>query len=225
LSGSAKIRTVPSFALFAAAILLAAGLHADIIDRIAASVDSRVITQSELERQIRVAAFQDGAKPDLSAAHKKATLQTLIDQKLIQLDLENSRYPAPEASELNPVVDQFKKEHFPTEGAYQRELADYGITDADFRDLLLWQRTLLSFIEVRFTSGVQITDKEIEDYFDKTVKPAAEAAHSDQPVRLDDYRAQIEKNLAAQRADRQLETWLAGARRRTQIIVHEEVLK
>src|SRR5437763_5730307 len=167
-----------------AALLVVAALsagRAEIIDRIAASVGTRVITQSEVERQIRVAAFQDGAKPDLSPEHKQATLQSMIDQKLIQLDLENSHYPLPDPEELTPAVEQFKKEHFSSEAQYQERLAEAGITDEDFRDLLLWQRTLLSFIEVRFASGVQITDQEISDYFDKTVKPAAEAAHPGQP--------------------------------------------
>jgi hypothetical protein len=218
-------RRLAACAGLAACLLLLSPLHAEIIDRIAASVDTRVITRSEVEREIRVAAFQDGVKPDLGAQHKQATLQSMIDQKLIQRDLDNSRYPLPDPAELAPVVEQFKKEHFSSEADYQRSLAEYGITDQDFKDLLLWQRTLLSFIELRFESGVQVTEQEISDYFEKVVKPAALAAHPGAPVQIDDYRAQIEKKLAGERADKQLETWLQGARRRAQIVVHEEALR
>jgi hypothetical protein len=200
-------------------------LHSEIIDRIAASVDNRVITQSEVDRQIRVTAFQDGIPPDLSAKHKQAVLQTMIDQKLIQRDLEDSHYPLPDPAELNPAIAQFKKDHFPSEAEYLRTLAQYGITDQDFRDLLLWQRTLLSFIEMRFASTDPLTDQEISDYFEKSVKPAAQAARPGQPVTLDEYRGQIEKKLEADRSDRQLYTWLKAARRRAQIVVHEEALR
>ena len=43
----------------------------------------------------------------------------------------------------------------------------------------MWQRTLLLFIQVRFETGVQLTAQEVEAYFTKTVKPAAEKAHPD----------------------------------------------
>jgi hypothetical protein len=205
--------------------LITFALSAEVVDRIAASVDSTVITQSEVERQIRVAAFQDGVKPDLSAQHKQTTLQAMIDQKLIQRDLQNSRYPLPDPAELNPVIEQFKREHYKSEAEYRQNLAEYGISDQDLRDLLLWQKTLLSFIEVRFESSALLTEQEISDYFEKIVKPAAQVAHPGQPVQLEAYRDQIEKKLAAERADRQLETWLNGARRRAQIVVHQEAIK
>ena len=86
-----------------------------------------------------------------------------------------------------PAIDQFKKDHFKDEQDYQRSLTEYGITEQDFKDLLFWQRTLLLFIEVRFETGAQITDQEIQDYFEKTVKPAAQRAHPGEPVALEDY--------------------------------------
>jgi len=220
------LKLTASILLFqCAGLLFALSLRADVIDRIAASIDYRVITQSDLERQIRVTAFQDGVKPDLSPKHKREMLQTMIDQKLIQSDLENSRYPLPDPAALLPVIQQFKRDQFPSEAEYRLRLSQYGITEQDFKDLLLWQRTLLQFIEVRFESAEPPTDREISDYFEKTVKPAAMAAHPGEQVRLEDYREQIGKKLAAARADRQLEAWLQGARRRSQIVIHEEALK
>jgi hypothetical protein len=207
------------------ALLLALSLSAEIIDRIAASVDTLVITQSEVELQIRVAAFQEGVKPDLSPARKRAALESMIDQRLIQRDLQNSRYPMPDPSELGPMIEQFKREHYKTDADYQKALAAYGITDQDFRDLLLWEKTLSAFIDVRFGSTSQVTDQQISEYFESTVKAAAQAAHPGQPALLEDYRSQIEQKLAGDRANTQMEAWLKGARRRAQIIVHEEALK
>jgi hypothetical protein len=89
----------------------------------------------------------------------------------------------------------------------------------------LWQRTLLLFIQVRFESGVQVSPEEVEQYFTKTVKPAAEAAHPGQPVSLDDYRDQIERKLTGQRADQQMDIWLSDVRKRTDVVVHQEALR
>ena len=222
MRGAATIRLIGALAAWVA---MAMAAHGEIIDRIAASVGNRVITASDLDRQLRVAAFQDGVKPDFSPARKHAAAEAMIEQKLIQTELSNSRYPLPDPAELAPAIEQFKKEHFKDDREYRAALAEYGITEDDFKELLLWQRTLLLFIQVRFETGVQLSTQDVEDYFKKTVKPAAEAAHPGQPVTLEDYRDQIERKLTGQRADEQMDTWLRDVRRRTNVVLHEEVLR
>ena len=197
----------------------------EIIDRIAASVGNRVITASDLDRQIRVAAFSDGVKPDFSPEHKKATVNAMIEQKLVESELANSRYPLPDPAELAPAIEQFKKAHFKDDQAYRAALAEYAITEEDFKELLLWQRTLLLFIQVRFETGVQLGAQDVKEYFTRTVKPAAEAAHPGKPVSLEDYRDQIERKLTGERADKQMDIWLRDVRSRTNVVVHEEVLR
>jgi peptidyl-prolyl cis-trans isomerase SurA len=198
---------------------------AELIDRIAVSVGSRVITASDLAREIRVTALLNGAQPDFSPANKRATAERMVEQKLIRRELENSRYPMPSPAEIEPVLAKFKKEHFAADAAYARALGDYRVAEQDVKDMLLWQRTLLLFIEVRFRPGVQVSDEDIQDYFNKVVRPAAEATHPGQPVALEDYRDNIEKTLAGERADQQMDNWLKEARRRTEIVFHEEVFR
>lgn len=206
-------------------LILAAPLQGIIIDRIAVSVGNHVITESDIDRQIRVAAFQDGVKPEFTSARKHATAEAMIEQKLIQVELTNSRYPLPDPTELLPVIEQFKKQHFENEQRYRESLAASGITEEDFKELLLWQRTLLLFIQVRFEMGIQISAQDVDQYFQNTVMPAAEAAHPGQPVALEDYRNQIERTLTGQRADKEMDAWLRQVRRRIEIVIHEEVLR
>ncbi len=183
--------------------------RAEIIDRIAVSVGNRVITESDLKRQIRVVAFQNGVKPDFSAASRRAAAEKMIDQKLIERELESSRYPIPSAAELAPALDEFKKTRYPEEAAYQQALAAYGITERDLLDLLVWERTLLRFIEIRFESSVLVTDQEV----------AEQARQKDLSV------SDAERSLISGRADEQVEQWLKDARRRTTIIMHQEVFQ
>jgi parvulin-like peptidyl-prolyl isomerase len=142
-------------------IALAMAARGEIIDRIAASVGNRVITASDLDRQLRVAAFQDGVKADFSPARKRAAAEAMIEQKLIQTELANSRYPLPDPAELAPAIEQFKKTHFKDDQQYRAALAEYGIAEEDFKELLLWQRTLLLFIQVRFETGVQLGAQDV----------------------------------------------------------------
>ena len=212
-------------AVLLAAATLAAVAHAEIIDRIAVSVGNSVITASALDREVRVIALLNSMPPDFTPASKRATAERLIEQKLIRREIELSRYPTPDAATVEPVLEESRKTRFKSDDDFRRALAEYGITEQDVKDHLLWQLTLLRFIEVRFRPGIQATDQDIRDYFEKVVKPAAQAAHPGEPVTLDDYRDKIEEALTGQRADRELDNWLKETRKRTEIVFHEELFQ
>jgi hypothetical protein len=199
-----------------AAIALAA--RAEIIDRIAVSVGNSIITTSDLDIEIRVTAALNGVQPDFSSANRRATADRLVEQKLIRRELDLTKYMLPDASVAQPRFDEFRKAH-------PDALAAYGITEQQIRDALLWQLTLLRFIEVRFRPGIQVSDQDIAEYFDKVVKPAAQTAHPGEPVSLEDYRSQIEETLTGQRTDQEVDTWLKDGRKRTDIVFHAEVFQ
>ena len=198
--------------------------RADIIDRIAVSVGNRVITASEIERQIRVSAFLNGTSLDLSPAARRATAEKLVEQRLIQRELDTSRYPLPDAGEIDPILDVFKSRQFPNGEDYRHALADYGITEQDVKDQLLWARRLMRFIGIRFRPAIRVSAQDVQKYFAGTVAPAARAANPTEPL-LDDYYSQIEEKLTGERADEEMNLWLAESRRRTEIIYHDEVFR
>lgn len=208
-----------------AALLFAFVAHAEVIDRIAVSVGNRVVTTSDIDREIRVVSFQQRVLPVFDAATRRSTADRMVEQKLIRHELESSSYPVPSQSDIEPAAAEFRKQSFPSDDAFHRSLADYGIVEQDFLDELLWQRTLLLFIEIRFRPGVQISDQDIQDYFHTVVEPAATAAHPGQPVALEDYRDRIEETLTGQRVDKQVDTWLKEARQRTAVVFHPEALQ
>jgi len=212
---------------FAWLLLFAAAfpLRGEIVDRIAVSVGNRVITASDIDREIRVTAFLDGRAPDFSPAGKRATAGRLVEQQLIQRELETSRYTIPSAAEMEPAFEKFKRERFPNQADYERALAAAGLSSQDVKDELLWARRLTWFVNARFRLGVQVTEEEIRDYFEKAVKPAAEAAHPRDPVTLDEYRDKIEETLAGPRVDREVDAWLTEARKRTEIVYHVEAFQ
>lgn len=209
----------------ATVLLLASVLPAEIVDRIAVSVGNRVITASDLDRQVRVSAFLNGAKPDLSATAKRAMAERMVEQTLIRRELETSRYPVPEIEAVEPAYQAFRDQHYPDAAQYARALAEAGLTEQDLKDELLWARAFTLFLDMRFRPGIQVTDEEIQQYFDKVVAPLARQAHPDQPVNLDDYRHDIELKLAGERADQEMDKWLAEERRRTEVVFQEEVFK
>ncbi len=209
----------------ALAVLVPLCLCADIIDRIAVSVGNRVITTSDLDREIRVTAFLNGVKPDFTPAGKRATAERMVEQRIIRNELETSRYPVPVASEVAPELEQFQKKYFHSDQEYRNALANYGITGDDVKAELLWQRTLLLFVDVRFRPGVQVTNQELQNYFDRTVAPAARAAHPGQPLSIEDYRSEIEQKLVGEKVDQDIDRWLQQVRKRTEIVFHPEAFQ
>jgi hypothetical protein len=223
-AGSIATRLDSTLLLFRhALVLLILGicLRGETIDRIAVAVGNRVITSSDIERQIRVSAFLSGTKPDLSPTGRRKTADAMVDQKLIRTELETSRYPEPAPADLDEAYAEFKAKYFKTDDEYRRALAEYGITEADAREQLHWQRTWMGFVGLRFRSAEQINDREVEDYFNKAVAPAARAARPGSNVTVDQFRDQIVAKLTGDREDQQMNRWLVEARRHTAIVYYE----
>ncbi|HUO28214.1 MAG TPA: hypothetical protein VMU80_03280 [Bryobacteraceae bacterium] len=211
-------------AMVCAGLLAGRTCTAEIVDRIAVSVGNRVITQTDLDREIRITALLNGEKPDFSAANKRQTIERMVDQRLVRSELETSRYLLPTEAEADTELAQ-EKSRFPNEAAYRRALAEYGVSEQDLKDRLLWQLTLIRFIDLRFRPGIQIGDEEIRQYFEDHVKAAAALAHPGKTPVLEDYRDSIERTLIGEAANAQVEQWLKEARRRTRIIYHDEVFQ
>jgi hypothetical protein len=211
-----------SIVLAAALALLAA--RAEIIDRIAVSVGNRVITEADLDREIRITAFLNGDKADFSPANKRQTAQRMVDQRLVRTEMEVSRYRLPAPAESDSALADLKS-RFPDDAAYRAALAQYGIREDDLTNRLLWQLTLVRFIDVRFRPGIQIGDEEVRKYFDERLRPGLTQQHPGQSPSFDDYRDSIEQTLISRAADQQVDQWLKEARRRTRIEYRDEVFR
>jgi hypothetical protein len=205
---------------------LAAAAGAAIIDRIAVSVGSRVITETDLDREIRITAFLNNAplRSRLGNEEKREAAERMVDQTLVRNEVEANRYPPPSAADTAAALEE-EKARFGNDAAYRRALAEYGISEDDLKARLTWQLALLRFIGVRFRPGIQITPAEILKYFNEHMRAGLIAAHPGQTPSVDDYSAGIEQTLISQAADQQVEQWLKEARRRTHIQFHDEVFR
>jgi hypothetical protein len=213
-----------SIAICVAGLAAAAGARAEIIDRIAVSVGNRVITEADLDREIRITAFLNNGKPDFGAENKRAAADRMVDQTLVRSELEASRYLPPSDTETEAALQE-ERARFGDEAAYRRALAEYGIGETDLKARLAWQLTLLRFIDARFRPGIQIGEDDIRKYFDEQMRAGLIAAHPGQTPSLEEHRVSIIQTLAGQAADQQVEQWLKESRRRTHIQYHDEVFR
>lgn len=208
------------------AILISAMvLRAEIIDRIAVTVDDSVITESEVMRHIRLTAFQNGDKPEITPDKKRDAADKLVEQILIRREIDTAKYPLAEPADIAPVIDELKKRYGGNAG-FQKALQEYGLTEQEVRDQVKWQLTLLPFIDVRFKPGVQVPDRDLHEYYEKTLLPEwRKNGGKGTPPSFEESRDAIQDVLMSQRADQALDFWLGEARRQSKIIYHPEAFR
>jgi hypothetical protein len=207
-------------------MLLAGVALAVIVDRIVVTVGTQAITESELELTIRMTSFLNQTQADFSAANRRATVERLIEQKMVLKELDFSRYPHPSIDEVPPRVANLVKLLFAgKDAAFRASLEKYQITEDDLKRYLLWQMTFFRFIDFRFRPGIQVSDTEVEEYFKSTVQPLAEKANPGQKITLEEYHDRIERILMARREEVEMQGWLADTRKRTKIEYRDEDLK
>jgi hypothetical protein len=205
-------------------LLLLAGVaaRAAIIDRTAIVVGTRVIKDSDIELDIRVTGFLNGVQPDFSLASRKTAAGRLIDQELIREQIRAGEYPVALQNEATQVLADLKRSRFPAEGQYQRALAQFNLTEAELKTRLLWQLTVLRFIDIRFRPAVIVSDQEIQQYFN-VHRTALLRAHAGAKG-LDDVKPAIEEQLTGEGINTLLEAWLQQTRKETRIEYLEKSL-
>jgi peptidyl-prolyl cis-trans isomerase SurA len=152
----------------AALALQPAVAPAQVIDRIAATVNDDVITSVDVDREYAQLLKETERIP----ASEKTSLKSealnrlidkkLVDQKIRELDIKVSD------EEVKAAIDDVKKQNnIPTQDALVKALASQGLTYDQYKSQLKEQieRARLMGQEVR--AKIQVSEKEVREYYDK----------------------------------------------------------
>jgi parvulin-like peptidyl-prolyl isomerase len=177
----------------AAVIVLAAmASAAAVIDRVAVVVGNQAITETEVLREVRLTEFMNGHPLDLGPQQRKAAANRLVDQQLIRNEMATGTYPMPTDADAADMLSDFRKQRFTSEPQYREALAQYGVTEEDLKEHLLWELAAIRFTDLRFQANV------LEAQSANRVEAGAPA-----PSGSD--------------VDRQLDAWLKEQRRNTRV--------
>jgi peptidyl-prolyl cis-trans isomerase SurA len=192
-----------------------------VVDRIAVTVGNQVITETEILREIALTAFLNGEKPAFTPENKRKAADQLVEQKLVHKEMDMGHYPGANEDQAKELLAKTAK-NVGGESEMQRQLTADGLTEDDLEKHLLWQLTLVHFIDLRFRPAIQVTPQDVQDYYRREVLPKQKPG---QAVRLADVRDQILETLSAQRADQQLDEWLKHAKTTTRIDYRKEAFQ
>ena len=200
-----------------------ASANGEVIDRIAVTVEHRVITLSQIFDEIRLTAFLNHEAVDLSSPQKRRAAERLIEQTLMRREMDLTHYPLPKAEDAEPVEKEVEAK-FASRAAFEEDLRKYEITEAALKEHLWWELAAVRFIDYRFRPGLQIPEDDLKDYYQKKLAEWKEKGVQPVPS-FEDSRAAIEEALLKERANQALDLWLGEVRTQISIVYHQEALQ
>lgn len=208
----------------ATALTLMSASGAVVVDRMAVVVGKHVVKVSDIERDLRVTAFLNREPLAFDPGARKKSAERLIDQEIMRQEIATGRYKRATDDDALALLKQIRQERFGgVEARLRSALAQYGLSQEQLREQLLWQLTVLRFIDQRFRPGVLVDDDEVRVYYDQHLPELRKQYPRDN--RFEEMSPKIRSSLEGERMDKALEAWLVQARTRNRIDYREEAFR
>lgn len=194
------------------------------LDRIVAIVNGDLILDSDVNEEQRFDAFDPYRRAAENVSRDRA-IERLINRALILQQLKLQPEDEPGDAEVTKEIDALRK-NIPAcsrydcknKAGWDRYLADHGFTETTFFNRWRERMEVLGFIEDRFQMGVDITQEQIESYYQKTLLPEYQSQHAPAPT-LDAISGQIRDILLQQQITNLLSDWLQSLRAQGSVVV------
>jgi peptidyl-prolyl cis-trans isomerase SurA len=214
--------TIAAFALLFARLYLAPPpAAAQVIDRIIATVNGRVILQSDWDDALCFEALLTNRKlAQFTEDDRRAILDRLIDQELLREQMKSADFPHATDAEVAARVAEARKQYpqAASTEAWQALLAHYQLTEKDLIAHVRQQIDVMRLVDARLRPTVQIDSKSIEAYYrDQFVPKLRQAGGSEVP--LAEVSAKIRELLTQEKVSELLVSWLQSLRSEGQVHV------
>jgi hypothetical protein len=206
------MRRYTTYALAGALLALAAvcAQAQELLDQIAARVESDIILRSEVRTLSHYQLLVDG-KSESDAA----ILDRLIDQWIVRNEADTARFPHPGDVEITHGVEHLQAS-FASPEEYQARKKQSGLSDKEIRRMIAEQLYLSNYLDSRFRPAVQVSAKQVEDFYQEAVIPRAKARNQAPPP-LDASREYIQEALVQRGINDQADIWLRESRARLHV--------
>lgn len=187
-----------------------------VLDRIAVIVGKHAIKLSDIEHELRLTEFLNNQPLDLGAAARKQAADHLIDQAVIRDEIALEGYGRATDSQATSMLDQIRKNRYAGSDARLRaSLERYGLTENELHDHLLWQMTVLDFIDQRFRPGVIVNDDDVRKYYESHLAELKKQHPRDSS--FETLAPEIRTLLEGEQVNQQFDAWLDETRKNTRI--------
>jgi hypothetical protein len=195
-----------------------------VVDRIAVIAAQHVIKLSDIDRDLRLTEFLNGEPLNLTVEKRRQSAERLIDLQIIRGEVATGGYTRATNGEAEALLRQIRHDRFGAADAKMRaELARYALIEDDLRAQLLWQLTVLKFIQQRFQPEVTVSDQDVRAYYNQHL--ADLQRRNPKNSSFEALAKQIRTSLEGEGLNKDFEDWLASARQRTHIEYRQEAFQ
>ncbi len=188
------------------------------LDHVVAMIGSNVLLESDVEQEMHYSALEPlQILPGQNTPDQ--AMRRLIDRTLILEQMAQQQQPITAAQpEVEKSLDELKKQ-IPDCAKYHCETAQGWADFLKANDLTMegvekrWSQriAILHFIDLRFRSGIRISQEQIATYYQKTLVPALEKDNQKAPP-LADVSSRVQEILLQQQVSGLFEDWLSSLR-------------
>jgi peptidyl-prolyl cis-trans isomerase SurA len=165
-------RAVKHFVLLCLLLVVPVSARAELVDRIAAVVNTDVIALSEVEARAAPELARLRGEPDASKRGElrtqviKRVLDALIGEKLMDAQVRDLNIEVTEA-EVDLGVDDVKRQNNVEGAQFEQLLAQEGYTLSAFRSFMKKHLSKLKLVNLKVRSKVKVTDEDMKAEYAK----------------------------------------------------------
>ncbi len=212
--GTPTLTPPPSGAAAVTAEARSDGAAAQLLDSVVAVINGDVILSSDVREEQHFAPFEPYSVPGGRFTPLDA-MKHIVNRTLILQQMREQRMTTPPTdAEVDAQLADLRK-HIPacaqydcaSDAGWNAFLAAQGFTPAQLQARWKQRMQILQFIQVRFRSGIRISQPEIADYYNKQLVPQFRARKV-QPPPLNTISDRIDEVLLQQHVNLLLTDWL-----------------
>lgn len=217
-----RMRSLARAIAFAATIAAARFVAAEVVDRIAATLDDVAIPESDVRKAMAVSAVHPETGED-PAAYRRRVLDALIDQRLQYREALRFGPAVPDAAEVDAALKTLR-ERLQSEGRDPAaEFAAAGMTPEEVRASLQRQLVVQNYLQERFRPIAIADEARARDEYD--TRYAAERRAAGAPVEAFEAVAEEMRRRSQLRVfNEEAEKWMREIRQKARVAIYKIAL-
>jgi peptidyl-prolyl cis-trans isomerase SurA len=207
-------KLILALALTVAGLVSARSSAGTIVDRIIATVNGRIILQSDWDDAVHYQALvNDQALAAISGQERKAALDHLIDQELLREQINAADFQQASQEEIAKEIHDIRGQYPRAEAddQWNEVLEKYGLDQQTLHRAVASQLNLMRLVDEHLRPTVNIDSKSIESYYNQELLPQLRQSGAGE-VPLADVTPKIKELLTQQKVNELLVAWLHNLR-------------
>jgi len=191
--------------------------RADVIDRVAATVDEVAIAESDIRKAIVVGAVRPEAG-ESAGAFRSRVLDALIDQRLQYREALRFGPPTPEPQDVDAALRRLKDRLRAQGKDPAREFVSAGMTEEEVRSALERQIVVQRYLEERFRPVAVADEDRAREEYEKFYVPERRAA-GEVPRPFESVADDMRRNSQQRVYDEEADRWMKEIRQKARISI------